>query len=320
MRNASFQSTLQKWVWVFPALALLTIIIGQICKTQCAALSGDILGIDLNIFGGLFYAMLLGAVVVYKKLYPRDWVMKAVAALASLGVGAEFILVKFQVQNNTYCPKCLVSGFFFLVMFGVVARNLRVWGVALLVAAGALFTSFTFNGSIIPSYAADDGMPTFGNAKAQTRVVVYSDYFCPACMNVDEQINKRLVRLKDKISIQFVDVPLHPGSVEYAEMFLYAWFESGNNLEKALKARDVLFTAAKAKAAPRDVLSTLKAEGIGFKEDKERARKIFREKYNPLLQTDKVKATPTVVIVQGGKREAHAGGPEIIKALDRLAR
>jgi hypothetical protein len=137
-------------------------------------------------------------------------------------------------------------------------------------------------------------------------------------MNVDEQISKRLIKLKNKVTIHFVDVPLHAGSVEYAEVFLFAWFETGNNLEKAIKVRDILFTAAKTKAAQRDILNTLKSQGIAFKEDKEGARKIFRDKYNPLMQKDKIKATPTVVIVQGSKREVYVGGADIIKALDRL--
>jgi protein-disulfide isomerase len=319
MRNAAFLSNLQKWLWVFPALAIVTIIIGQLCQSQCAVLSGDILGIDLNIFGVLFYGLLLAAVIVYQRLYHKDVVMKAVAALASIGLGAEFILIKFQIQNNTYCPKCLISGFFFLVMFFIVVRNLKVWVVALLVAAGALFTSFTFNGSIIPSYAEEVGFPTFGNAKAQTEVIVYSDYFCPACMSVDEQINKRLIKLRNKVKIHFVDVPLHPPlSAEYAEVFLFAWFEAGNNLEKAIKVRDILFSAAKTKAPQRDVLNALKAQGIPLKEDKESARKIFRERYNSLMKTDKVKATPTVAIAQGGNRASYVGGADIIKALDRL--
>ena len=101
-------SGLQDRLWILPALSILTIVIGQLCASMCAFIEGDILGIDLNIFGILFYSLLFVSLLVYRKLYPGDWLMKAVAAVAAVGVGAELILVKFQVENSVYCPKCLI--------------------------------------------------------------------------------------------------------------------------------------------------------------------------------------------------------------------
>jgi uncharacterized membrane protein len=304
---------------MFPALALLTMIIGQICQERCAVLHGDILGLDLNILGIFLYSLLLLSTVVYKKLYPRDWLMKAIAALVTTGIGAEIILVKFQVQNDTYCPKCLISGLFFFAMFLVVARNLRKWSVILLVVLGALFASFTFSGSVTPSYAGDIRYPDFGNEKAGLEIIVYSDYFCPACGKADDEINNALRKLKDKARIRFVDVPLHAGSLEYAEVFLYAWFESGNKLESALKVREILFEAAKTKTDQYGIIKLLAAKGISFKTDKDRARDIFRGFYNPLMQMDKISSTPSVVVVKGKSRKTYVGGAEILKALKEVS-
>jgi len=133
-------------------------------------------------------------------------------------VGAELILVKFQVENGVYCPKCLISGFFFLVMFFLVARHLKKWVIILLIAAGLLVTSFTFSGSIIPSYA-DESYPQFGSDKARVEIIVYSDYFCPHCRKIDEQVNTILGRLKDRVRIRFVDVPLHRGPLNMGRCF-----------------------------------------------------------------------------------------------------
>ncbi|OGW46569.1 MAG: hypothetical protein A2Y66_05505 [Nitrospirae bacterium RBG_13_41_22] len=316
MRN--FIANVQNRVWVFPALALITIIIGRICKESCVFIHGDILGVDLEIFGIFFYSLLLLSVILYKKISPKDWVMKAITAMVSMGAGAEFILIKFQVQNNIYCPKCLISGFFFLAMFFIVARHIKTWVVILLILFGAIFTSFTFSGSVIPSYAKEIQYPGFGNENSQTEIIIYSDYFCPACRKADEQINKTLRNVKDKVKVRFVDVPLHAGSLEYAEVFLYTWFESGNNIEKAIRVRDILFNAAENKTDKSGVLKILNSQGIPFKVDSEKAREIFRSFYNPLMKIDKINKTPTMVIAKGNNRKTYMGMAEILKALEEV--
>jgi len=304
--------------YILPALCILTIVIGQLCAEKCAFIRGDILGIDLNIFGILFYSLLLISLLVYRKFYPEEWLRKAIAAVVSAGVGAELILIKFQVENNVYCPKCLISGFFFLVMFFLVARHLKKWVIILLIAIGLLFTSFTFNGAIIPSYG-DELYPQFGSDKAQVEIIVYSDYFCPHCRNVDEQVNTILLKLKDRARIRFVDVPLHPGSLEYGEVFLYSWFVSGNNLKTAFMVRELLFEEAVKKTDQARVIALLKSKGISVKSDKEKARSIFRGFYNESMKTDKLNATPAVVIVKAGERKKYVGGKDILKALEELS-
>lgn len=318
MLKGGFLGRLQSHLWIFPLLALAAVIIGQICETQCAYISGDILGIDLNLFGILFYSFLVASVLFYKKYYPKEWVLKAIAAVVSVGAGAEVVLIKFQIQHDTYCPKCLVSGFFFLVLFFLLARQLRAWVVALLVAAGILFASLTFSGSVIPTYGKDIPSPLFGNPAAPVEIIVYSDYFCPACLSVEEQINRKLLQLKGKTRIRFIDVPMHKESREYAEAFLYAWFGTGNDLEKAVAVRSLLFDAAQAKRTQKEALSILKSRGIPFKEDKERAKEVFMNVYNDFLKTDKIKATPTVVVAEGNKRKVYKGSAEIIKGLESI--
>jgi hypothetical protein len=255
--------------------------------------------------------------LVYRKFSPGDWLMKAVAAVAAAGMGAELILIKFQVENSVYCPKCLISGLFFLVLFFLVARHLKRWVIVLLIAAGMLFTSFTFSGSIIPSYG-EEVYPQFGSDRAQVEIIVYSDYFCPHCRNIDGQVNAMLGKLKDRARIRFVDVPLHPGSLEYAEVFLYAWFVSGNNLGNAVNVRELLFDAAVKKTDQAGVIALLKSKGITVKADREKARAIFRGFYNQSMKTNKVSATPAIVIVKGGESKKYVGGKDILKALEGL--
>ncbi len=312
-------SGLQKRLWILPALCILTIIIGQLCAAKCAFIQGDILGIDLDIFGILFYSLLLVSLLAYRNFYPEDWLMRAIAAVVAVGVGAELILIKFQVENSVYCPKCLISGFFFLVLFFLVARHLKKWVIILLIVAGLLFTSFTFNGSVIPSYA-NESNPQFGADKAQVEIIVYSDYFCPHCRKIDGQVNTILGKLKDSARIRFVDVPLHPRSLEYDEVFLYSWFVSGNDLKTAVLVRELLFDEAVKKTEQAVVISLLKSKGISVKSDKEKARSVFRGFYNESIKTDKVSATPAVVIVKGGERKKYVGAKAVLKALEEFSR
>lgn len=311
-------SGLQNRLWIFPVLCILTIIIGRLCASKCSFIQGDILGIDLNILGILFYSVVLLSLLAYKKFYPEERLIKAIAAVVSIGMGAELVLIKFQIENNVYCPKCLISGFFFMVLFFLVARHLKKWVIIVLVAAGLLFASFTFNGAVIPSYAAES-YPQFGPDKARVEIVVYSDYFCPHCKKIDKQVNAILMKLQNRAGIRFVDVPVHPGSLEYGEIFLYAWFASGNNLKKAVMVRDILFEEAGKKTDQVGVIALLKSKGITVKPDKDRARAIFRGFYNESMKTDKLNATPTVVILKAGERKKYVGGEDILKALKELS-
>lgn len=304
-------------MWIFPGLSLITIAVGQLCKTKCSFIEGDILGIDLNIVGAVFYAMLFSSALFYRA-NQREWLIKAICAAASVGIGAEILFIKFQIENDTYCPKCLISGFFFILMFLLVSPQLKKWVIALLIALGVFFTALTFNGSVVPTYASDS-YPYFGNGKAGTEVIIYSDYFCPACMAVDQRINGVLRKTGDRIKIRFIDVPVHAGSLEYAELFLYSWFQEGGNLEKAIRAREILFDSAKAKATPSEAISRLKKSGLDPRPDRQRAHEIFRNFYNGAIKQDKVNATPTVVVVKGTERKKYVGGKEISTALEEIA-
>ena len=317
MRNVRLN--IQNKVWIFPALALFTLIIGNLCKTSCVFLHGDILGLDLETLGIFFYCVLLVSAIFSRKFSLQDRLMKFIAVIVSIGVGAEIILFKFQIQNSTYCPKCLISGFFLIGMFFVISRYIRVWLIILLIVFGVIFTSFTFSGSVVPSYAEEIRSPSFGSEKARTEIIIYSDYLCSACRKVDSQLNDILRKLKNQVKIRFIDVPMHPGSLEYAKLFLYAWFESGNNLESALKVRDILFHEAQMHMPQNEVMRSLSLQGIPCKKDEDAAKMIFRQIYNPLLQTDQIRATPTMVIVKDNNRKSYIGGPDIMKAIEEVA-
>jgi uncharacterized membrane protein len=292
----------QKHLWIFPALALLILGIGSFCQSGCEALQGRIFGIELELFGAVYYAALLLMLIFFRH---SVFVMIAIA----VGVGAEIIFIEFQIEHSTYCIKCLLSGLCLLTLFALTLRNSRKTLVAASIIAGFTVTLLFFDGSVTPVYGEEPNYPVYGNPKGKIEVVVYSDYFCVACIQSEGEISRALRAIRKKARIIFVDVPIHKESLAYAEIFAYIWLAHGNDLDKAIRARAILFASKDVGAANAALVS----KGIAYTENKEQAKAIFINYYNVLLKKDNIKATPTVVIMKKGKRDAYVGLDEIKK-------
>jgi len=161
----------------------------------------------------------------------------------------------------------------------------------------------------------DPPLPSFGTGKINVRI--YTDYFCPPCRAMEPKIEPILTELVKKgiINITFVDTPFSKASVMYSRYFLYIMNEK-KDFELALLARSVLIGASLEKITDQVKLEEyLKNKGMKFKSFD--TKPIF-EMLNVYLKEDKILATPTCVIDQGGKAEQHSGGPEILSALERL--
>jgi protein-disulfide isomerase len=158
--------------------------------------------------------------------------------------------------------------------------------------------------------------PAYGSGAIDVRL--YSDYFCPPCQKLEpslEPILKDLLK-RNIIRLTLVDFPMHEESPLYTRYFLYA-LKSRNDAEYGLHVRNVLFNAAVGK----DFLTAKKIEEL-FRNNKIPyvafdPKPIF-ERFNTMLAEDRIKATPTCVIIKGVKRETFVGGPNILKAFGEL--
>ncbi len=158
--------------------------------------------------------------------------------------------------------------------------------------------------------------PAFGAGPVEVRL--YSDYFCPPCQQVEPFLDPILkdLLLKNVIRLVLVDFPMHNETPLYARYFLYA-LKSRSDVDHALHVRGTLFRAAAGKeylTAPK-VEGLLKANRIPYAAFE--PKPVF-DRYNALMQEDKVRGTPTIVIVRGGGKETFVGGADIIKALKGL--
>jgi protein-disulfide isomerase len=95
------------------------------------------------------------------------------------------------------------------------------------------------------SYAQGQEMPfpTYGLGAVQ--VCIYTDYFCPPCRGMEPAVEPLLRDLikRNVIRVTLVDMPFSKYSPLYASYFLYA-LKTKNDLEYALKVRNILFDAA----------------------------------------------------------------------------
>lgn len=171
---------------------------------------------------------------------------------------------------------------------------------------------------INPGWAEERSVPfpSFGSGPVEVRL--YTDYFCPPCREMEpyvepilkEQISKKAIR------VTLVDVPFSNLTPLFARNFLYT-IKENNDLEHVLRVRNILQKAA----ASKDVKTQKQIEAL-FKETGITSivwdpKPVF-DRYNELIQEDKIKGTPTCVIIKNGEKKVLEGDDEIIDALRAL--
>jgi hypothetical protein len=164
--------------------------------------------------------------------------------------------------------------------------------------------------------SGDFSLLTFGSGKVKVRL--YSDYFCAACGKLEPMLDEVVGDLvkKNKITLTFVDTPVHKHSPLYARYFLFILNEK-KDLKHALTARAALFEAAQqAKITEAEKLEEfLKKKGIKFAPFD--VVPVFKG-LEGFFREDKITATPTCVIITGAKKELFQGTNPIVTELGKL--
>lgn len=167
-------------------------------------------------------------------------------------------------------------------------------------------------------FAAEQNLafPSYGSGPVEVRF--YSDYFCPPCremMPAAEPLLKDLLK-KNTICLTLVDVPYSKLTPLYARNFLYAIREN-NDPEHAFRVRNILQNAAAGKdvKTQEQIEALFKEKGVAFSVwDPKPAF----ERYNDLIQEDKIKGTPTCVVIKNGQKRMFEGDQDIINAFRAL--
>jgi protein-disulfide isomerase len=157
--------------------------------------------------------------------------------------------------------------------------------------------------------------PIYGSGAIQVRI--YTDYFCRPCRGMEQAVEPLLRDLikRNLIRVTLVDTPFNKYSPLYARYFLYA-LKTRNDLEQTFEVRNVLFEAAREDVITKEGIETLfRNKGISYTAFEP---KPAFDRFNDLIKEDIIHATPTCVIIKGGKKESFTGRGDIVKALREL--
>jgi thiol-disulfide isomerase/thioredoxin len=196
----------------------------------------------------------------------------------------------------------------------IVGRSGKKFGVP---ATGTvlLLVLFIVPGLTMPVSAADLSLPAFGEGAVEVRV--YTDYFCGPCRAEEGEVMAAIAGLvaKNRIRVIFIDTPVHQETVLYAGYFLAA-VNAKREFGQAVKARAALFEAAGLQIKEKDKLEGFLAlKGLQIRPfDTAPVFAIF-SKY---ITEDRIKATPTVVIVDQQRKQVPGNKEQILKVLRGL--
>lgn len=206
------------------------------CDTATYSKVSNIAGVPISFFG-----IIVGLLFLFSSLMPSAAAEKTASAVAKYNFAGCVALFLFSLLVlGSLCPMCtlyyVLSGlaFFLLWKFGENSwvPDVKVagfWGALLL--GGAFFFYQTtakkekdiasLNSSVVEQYRklANLGDPTTESpykvhmatekfADSPIRISVFSDFECPFCAKVAEQLPALIKRYPDKVSIQYFFYPL----------------------------------------------------------------------------------------------------------------
>jgi uncharacterized membrane protein len=123
----------------------------EYCDTACASIKGTFFGIDLKYTGIMFMATLLATAFLTRRSFGH-LISNLRTFMISSAIGAEFILIRFQIVNDVYCQYCLVFATCVFVLFGVNFISMNKKLMAASVIAGAVAFMLFFKGQIVPMF------------------------------------------------------------------------------------------------------------------------------------------------------------------------
>ncbi len=206
------------------------------CDTATFSSISNIAGIPISYFG-----IVVGLLFAIAALMPSLALEKTASAVSKINfIGCVALFLYSLIVLGSLCPFCTVyyvlSGIaaFLLWKHGVDSwtpevKTTALWGVILLVGAGIFYSTSAkkkedqtkLSAGIVGQYRAlanlgepDQESPykihmaTEKWADAPLRLVVFSDFECPFCKVVSEQLPDFIRRYGDKINIQYMFYPL----------------------------------------------------------------------------------------------------------------
>ena len=308
------------WLAFFAGLALSIVSLLHVCTEACKETQDyEFFGIPIGWLGVAFFSAVMVA------HYLRwDYVVGLMVA-GALGSEVVFLLIQYELIGE-FCPICVSIAASVLIAATVLTigyfKNLGNYVklglkrmVSWQVLRGVSTLSFVMLGFFMalfgvikPEKTFADGTsenenPIFGNRDSQIEVYVISDWFCPACKELEPKIEAILPKVMEKASVIFVDRNIHPESMNYMPY----------NLSFMLKEKDKYFALRKEllklteqtkTPTPEEVQEAITPLGVKFRplnfSDIDSGHRFFQG----IAKTFQVDSTPTIVIANKKKVKA----------------
>jgi hypothetical protein len=141
-----------------------------------------------------------------------------------------------------------------------------------------------------------------GNAQSDMEVYFITDWFCPACRQVEPNFIDVLNRIMPKTAVFFVDYPVHPQSMNYIP---YNMAFLAHNKDDYLRLRQVLSDLSQKTKDPdeEDIREAASSIGVHFKELNYSDIKGGLDFFGEIVKQFNVKGTPTLIIVNNNTKK-----------------
>lgn len=299
-----------------------------------------LLGIPMPFLGIGFFIV---AGILYELSTVKTFIKPLFVLLIFCASGAEiaFILIqKFRIQR--WCPLCLgvAAAVYFVALVtsfeGVknMISKVNQRGITMMPLVKKIVTIvLVFTAGFFLAYRgmekgdAEESVPKIflGKQDSSVEIFIITDWFCPACQKAEQEIEKALPALEKRAKVFFVDVPIHPETLNYTPYNLsFLSYEKNKYME--LRKALLGLTKKTKEPTPEDVKGVIARLDVVYKPlsflDATKGMKF----YEAVSREFKVSATPTVVVkdTKTGKVTKLIGikeinEPSMMKAVDQVA-
>lgn len=182
---------------------------------------------------------------------------------------------------------------------------------------------------IDPLEAKEDSLKetiAFGSVKSPVEVYVFTDWFCPACNEVEPALKAMAPEIERKAKLFFIDADIHDESMNFTPYNLSFMMY---NKPQYFDLRKALHELTEQTKTPTDaqIQSSVAPYGVTHKDLNYRDIDLATKMFSKLKQQFRINSTPTVVIInvdtKKGKRiagKADINEANVLKAIDELSK
>ncbi|BCS52496.1 vitamin K epoxide reductase family protein [Geobacter sp. SVR] len=293
------------WLATLTGLALSVVSLLKIC--DACSLTGQyrIFGLNFGWFGIAYFAVLAEAIALRRRWRWCAW-SAAMLLFASAGAETHFIWIQ-KYEIGQWCPICLgIAAAVFLNCGAITWERFRSYTeqgapmkskVVYCLIAVVCFT-LGLGGAMLGVGKQADAAELnlfLGKNSSQTTVYFVSDWFCPACRNLEPAMEKMVPELAKTVRVGFVDFPIHKESLNftpYNVQFL------AHEKDKYLSLRAVLANLALRTKAPSEAEVQAAVAPLGVKlQPLNNADTLYGMQFNLMVYRGyNVTSTPTAVV------------------------